>query len=1124
MNKKYLSAILFGTLMTVSTGMFTSCKDYDDDIDNLQEQLDKKASLEETQKSLDELKTNVQAATDEAQAAAEKAQEALDEAKKALEQAGQAGSGVTSEDLQKAVEDAEKKLQAEIDKKASLDDVSKEIGEMETTLKNFMADNYVSEEDLTNLRTDVDELINKALALIGGRLTSISLIPTTHINGIPSIEFTTLTYIPQVYKKIENHQNDAKPENHQNRPVLDHADINGASRFYISTEENTVNYHVSPSMGVKQDDVTMPSFDCIKSVNTTKSVADELITNNNPIEVTDYAINNGVMTVKFRKNKEVWNQFIGTEGEAHGNSNKESFYMASLRTPIAKENWTEEEIKKGEEVVVNSEYSRIEELVKVPYLVNKATDFKKTIGTEFADETQINADGEKIYVHYHDSICLWKSGNEELVDVKQPYNQKLDLRTLVSVCAVPFENVAVTNHDSHILLENYADYGLDIRFYLPKTPYLQGNLKTDEQKFGKILDDGYTLKSEVYDVELGDDEFSKTSIGREPIVRVVLVDTKNNNNLIAQRYIKVRWIGTKDQTIDPITFENKNVSCKDMYQQLFSQDMNEKIYHKIDFDGDNSISKTQFHTIYTQLKINAVRKDGVAVDLSQYPNSVSVNDWDRGTDAIKEDGGEAIKNDKDLLFAMIPDANDNTSYNIVWAMSEDFVGKLAEKNGEYASTFEIDVEYVDPQGLNGNIHQTFIQKIVAPTQKFAYQGTYWKDGKGAGTFNVNPIVFNSTNDSWLNESNPHDYNSCKLADYSHIEADLVNGYIYSDTKQKPANLAQFIQYIRECADVKFVFDADRFNEFDYLSDFVVSADGTELWRNAEGGDLVDTDKAPNNNINVDDANIWDYVQGYEDIAATINNFMGATAAENLKNLPWDYNEKLGSSVDECSAIIRLHESDARNATPAATELIGRDVPVKLVVEYNSHNIIPVQKFYVHFIKPLEISGAFKDAFTDAVIDGSFVNISKNFTFEDWNHYMVSAATPASPSEKEQYAHELYDYYAVNSVIFDTEGTTTSLAYDEATSTYIHKDGEKNGLMPTGRSLKMMKWTESQPKSTAQEVGKDPTHLAYFNNDGTPVNVNYVLYVDVNVKYKWGILTKEKLPINVNKAEGTPSGE
>ena len=45
MNKKFLSAILFGALMVTSTGTFVSCKDYDDDIDSLNEKVDKLTHL-----------------------------------------------------------------------------------------------------------------------------------------------------------------------------------------------------------------------------------------------------------------------------------------------------------------------------------------------------------------------------------------------------------------------------------------------------------------------------------------------------------------------------------------------------------------------------------------------------------------------------------------------------------------------------------------------------------------------------------------------------------------------------------------------------------------------------------------------------------------------------------------------------------------------------------------------------------------------------------------------------------------------------------------------------------------------------------------------------------------------
>ena len=50
MRKKYLSALLFGALLFASAGTFTSCKDYDDDISNLQGQVDGiKADLEDLQ-------------------------------------------------------------------------------------------------------------------------------------------------------------------------------------------------------------------------------------------------------------------------------------------------------------------------------------------------------------------------------------------------------------------------------------------------------------------------------------------------------------------------------------------------------------------------------------------------------------------------------------------------------------------------------------------------------------------------------------------------------------------------------------------------------------------------------------------------------------------------------------------------------------------------------------------------------------------------------------------------------------------------------------------------------------------------------------------------------------------
>ena len=53
MRKKYLSALLFGALLFASAGTFTSCKDYDDDIDGLRTEItDLKSAIEELQQKI----------------------------------------------------------------------------------------------------------------------------------------------------------------------------------------------------------------------------------------------------------------------------------------------------------------------------------------------------------------------------------------------------------------------------------------------------------------------------------------------------------------------------------------------------------------------------------------------------------------------------------------------------------------------------------------------------------------------------------------------------------------------------------------------------------------------------------------------------------------------------------------------------------------------------------------------------------------------------------------------------------------------------------------------------------------------------------------------------------------
>ena len=126
MNKKFLSAVLFGVLMVSSTGTFVSCKDYDDDIEELwgavnggKEDLSKKVSALETsvsdlQSAQTKLEVEIAAAKKEAadaKAAADQAAADAADAKAAALQAEKNAIEAAKAEIAKVKEELVKMIQ-----------------------------------------------------------------------------------------------------------------------------------------------------------------------------------------------------------------------------------------------------------------------------------------------------------------------------------------------------------------------------------------------------------------------------------------------------------------------------------------------------------------------------------------------------------------------------------------------------------------------------------------------------------------------------------------------------------------------------------------------------------------------------------------------------------------------------------------------------------------------------------------------------------------------------------------------------------------------------------------------------------------------------------------------------
>ena len=1060
-----------------------SCKDYDDDISHLESEI---STLKGMSADLTAIRADISAAQSAADNALTKANDALAKANEALQAAQNAGDADAIEAAQTAADNAQTAADAA---QAKADEVEAEaerllglIDALEGRVDALEALDSPSKADLDAVSDEIADINEQVMKLFGHRLTSITLEPTFNVHGIPTIKFNTLGFVPQVFE--EDHGLYASVT----------MPVDKAELITIDGGNTIAEYRLSPRY-IDKKSIGFPYLESIVSENIellpfSRSVDSDKAFKNSPIapvegqdlEITD----EGILKLKVTKTID---EFLGSEMELFYSENfyeyqsetgatemvdfdgiKERFYFASLGIPIAEEYLTEEEKAEGG-AVVTSEHYRVEEFLNRPKI--KSTIAEDEILTWFDPNTGEKNDGSEHYVpyaldkdgkpvHYSSLNLLIETDFDELVDTVAYWKEGIDLTKLVTVCTV----------DDHATLEDYADYGLEFRFRLADVEYLQGNNETDQQKFAEIDANGF-MTSKVYTID-GETETAK---GREPIVEVSLINTKKDNKLVDMRFIKVQW-GDKPaepQVLDPYTFDAQTVSCDYIENRLGTQAVNERIYRQVEKMW--GISKADFHELYTEYEL---------IDLVRGNGTYIIKDGDSGS-LLHHVGSDSSTDD--IVFYHLEDGKSNMSWNYVWKMSPAAVGTIVPAEKE---TYTLTVKFIDKTAskVKGDILMDFIMDVTIPTQEFAYQGTFWRNGVGEGVFNVNPLVYRPDSDG-------NDLPNEPKVGSSHIDTDLVNGYIFKDTKKKPVNLAEFINHLEECAEVNFIFDDSRFSNYAYLSDYTVTPDKASLWYKTD-----------------DPANItnFDYVVS-DALAASINNKFGALANREPSLYKDNINPLLGTEVDEATAIIRLHEEEGEElGTEGAIGLIGKNVPVNLVVAYNAFNEVAVQEFEVHFIDPLKIDGAISDQFTDAVVGGSFVNVEKGFTFTDWNFYKVAKGTVGTV-EKEKWAPQLYNYYAVNNVIFDTENVKTSLTL--VGDTYIHQDGTTDGNLPTDASL-------TQVNDAGESVESDPTQLRYDNALGTPVNVDYNMFIDVSVDYKWGTLTKPGLMIHVNKAEGTPT--
>ena len=699
MKKTFLSVALLSTMALSMPLSFTSCKDYDDDIteingttDDLQNQLKTiQAAIDSNKAIADAAKAAADASAKAAQEAADKGDKATEEAQKAMAIAKAAEAAAANakaealEEMKALLAQADAKNEQEIkDIKSRLEGVEKGLGgldadQINTSIKAVEAiqvqlkafEGYKALldqlaaypaliQDVKDAKANIESLttrveaaeksiealeklsqaindslpagVNTIAGVIAQRLTSVTLIPDLYVGGIPTIAFESAKY--------------------NNMLLVDGEwKVTADSKTYaIHNGETTAQYRLNPG-NVGAEDVVMDELGFVSKIAVSR--ADEAIN-----DVVAYVPGsgkvdaNGILTVNLTK---------PVSNSASLNLPDNRIYTVSLRVPIAKKHLFTNEGA----AFVYSEYTRLEETYFQPQL--------------FATPKVLEAAG----AHFADSTTIYNSAVQKMVGYQLCYKDQLDLNKLVQGCAF----VAPDSH-TPMTLKKLKSYGFDVVFSIAKGEYKPNTVdKTNQQAFAKL--DGTTL-TPIVPTGGGDNQ---ACIGKEPIIHILLVDTKNKtadgkNTVADSRYVKIQY--TKEK-MTPLPFTvatfNENLSCKDSY--VFTVGWEQMMENALSKYPTNGISKHDFLAIYGKhASEKVVTVDGVE-------NTTLVNNI---TDYVE-----------------LGD-NDQATPVMSFTLTNAEIGALAQTK---TKAYVVTLTYTDPKGLNPDVVITFnvniTNNIASPT-------------------------------------------------------------------------------------------------------------------------------------------------------------------------------------------------------------------------------------------------------------------------------------------------------------------------------------------------------------------------------------------------------------------------
>jgi hypothetical protein len=1294
MKKRIFGMLLMGAMVVASMSMFTSCKDYDDDINNLQQQIDSrvlKADLESLRSSLSSdlssAVANLNAAiAAKADASALDAKASADDVTAlaarvaALEESIKAIDNVASQDdvtalattlaaltgdvetLQKALEG--KVGQAEVDaaveaaiaavnanlelQNKALEGYDQKIKDLEekfakiadyddsgikTSLENAQNDiktlqgdvkaltsnlsSYAKASDVTALKNEVNKLsesisskvaeVNVLNALVNKILTSITLIPQTYLNGIEAIQFVSVQYTPQRFLATINPAEYTDATNGATGAAIGSAAALRQAANYLTTAgtapifnanvnanpyarplavvdipdhqldavrtatgapvapvtidngQTEAYYRVSPA-AVKEDQIDTKGIKMVCTTANTQTRAPGL-KDNDPVKATFKSLSNGVLTVTL--NKTVSN-LIRYNGEDTGKDDN----IASLMVPRKKDDATKQEAAE-----IYSEFNLIDETIIEPRIaaLNKYMQGNQ-VKREFNPAAARHVGNRPMQFHYIDSLHIFKS-QVDCVDATSPagylyvkegvqFDEQFDLLQLVTGC---YE----TPGHNEITKDQLKKYGIAFRFAIPKTyasPEVINQNATNQQDFIKFVDaDKHIIQSKLPQGRTD----NRAAIGKEPIIRVMLIDTVRHN-LIDQTYFKLKFVDNTPLLPEvPVEFTASDIlNCNGNTMTIKWEQFIEKVYAEI---GDNGLSWQQFQSYYPMAQVQRAYDPTSSTAAMKNPHLFDTNPFTlaSGKSGIKDGAMGTTTNGEVRLFFLSSVANqqspDADANELRWMVNGDDIKKILP-NREKTIQTKVIFKSTD-RTKYGDVAVTLKFTIKLPdTPELSYYQNYWYD-----EYNSHYVL-------------PVQYNT--KAYY-----DQLIGATANNSQYNPANIDAANAYVDEQgnAGAYCVYNNNLFNAFTFNQERTVNgvankyyntpiktiknyncADWDYQFRLAQPDATVDahpqywTATATEPLITTGIAGTYTQTNFYTRPTPWVTNLNGAAfGGYNLETkiganyrdaiwMNWYDDEKATNGNKEPGTQISADGSWAWNVTdggsrpylfadhfnqynqilinPINSKGIGaapeftnnKKVRMGMFLAWNRWNVELIKSYTICLVAPLDINARLNGFFEEGLVSGSFVNCAGAFTMVDFRGYEVAANahtaawlnanTTSKNREFYLYPDKLYNYYECQDPVFDLTKVKYGMKRDASGNVVVDNTVTIDNISSKGlTSAQIEQYTNGNVVLSIEQFNPqgvaDTQWLRFKNNGGSNVEAEVNVFIPATMNYGFGSVTK-----------------